>query len=165
MPDYPQYRTRSATVQAIQFGLGVFTKPQLLAFCPGANIGAPIEDLADIRWFQIPTSVGYDYVYDGDWVIRDGFGRFYRCEPEDFAITYEPVVDLPGEYSPRGFYHWEPVETGYGHKVFVYESSAASAPHVWLRILQGDDIAAHLNADQARTVRDQLDAWLAKAAA
>ncbi|RBO78309.1 hypothetical protein [Nocardia puris] len=72
------------------------------------------------------------------------------------------VEPMPGEYSQRGFFHWEPVETDYGHKVFVYESSAI-VPHMWLRILEGDDIAAHLSVDQARTIRDQISDWLKRA--
>lgn len=72
---------------------------------------------------------------------------------------------MAGEYSQRGFFHWTPTETSYGHTVFVYESSAATAPHMWLRVLgpTGDDSAAHLTADQARTVRDQVSAWLERA--
>ncbi len=44
--------------------------------------------------------------------------------------TPEPAVTV----TDRGFKHYEPISTTYGHVVKVYESSAASAPHVWLEI-------------------------------
>jgi hypothetical protein len=83
-------------------------------------------------------------------------------------------------YSPRGFAFWEPTPSTYGAPVSVYESSAATAPHLWISIdgechISGDvvpfndisglvrskgagSIAAHLTMDQARDVRDKLDA-------
>ncbi len=71
---------------------------------------------------------------------------------------------MPGEYSSRGFFHWTPVDTARSETVYVYESSAA-APHMWLRIedRKGADISAHLAADQAHTVRNQISAWLERA--
>lgn len=76
----------------------------------------------------------------------------------------EPAArSLDGEYSSRGFFHWTPTETTYGETVHVYESSAAMAPHMWLRITKDEDITAHLTAEQARTVRDQISAWLERA--
>lgn len=167
--EYPQYRIRPATVEAVQFRLGTSTKAEMLAFCSEANIGVPWlddknDDATDIRWFIVPGR-GDGEVRPDDWILRALNGTYTVLREDQFDRLYEPIVDLPGEYSQRGFYHWDFTETTYGQKVFVYESSAASAPHVWLRILDGDDIAAHLNVEQARTVRDQLDAWLTKAAA
>lgn len=71
----------------------------------------------------------------------------------------------------RGFHRYgEPVETSYGHKVSVYESSAANGPHVWLNVSKdfnrgpGDlpecDVAAHLSLDQAIAIRDRLTAFI-----
>lgn len=72
--------------------------------------------------------------------------------------------------SDRGFKQYEPVRTAYGHDVTVYESSAASSPHLWLRIEESDEshrmgmheeagnMGAHLTLEQAAEIRDQLDA-------
>lgn len=67
----------------------------------------------------------------------------------------------------RGFHQYgEPVQTSYGDSVSVYESSAASGPHCWLRINPAeyqrgnDDMCAHLNVEQATAIRDRLNAWL-----
>ncbi|WP_043654583.1 hypothetical protein [Nocardia thailandica] len=166
MADYPKYQTRPATVEAIHFRLGTSTKADLLAFCPDANIGAPNEDDTDIRWFIIGGPGGGE-VQPNNWILRTPNGTTTVLREDVFARLYAPVADLPGKYSVRGFFHWAPVETAYGDEVSVYESSAASAPHVWLRIedKDGRDIAAHLAVDQARTIRDQIDAWLTQAAA
>ncbi len=41
-----------------------------------------------------------------------------------------------GEFttSDRGLKHYKPIEDTYGATVSVYESSAASAPHIWVSI-------------------------------
>lgn len=100
---------------------------------------------------------------------------------------------MPDHYSDRGFAQYidkDGVETNYGHVVRVYESSAASAPYVWLNIkgtthvgehdeienyspgtmFQGKwipptrivqgDISAHLNVEGAIRVRDALDEFI-----
>jgi hypothetical protein len=82
--------------------------------------------------------------------------------------------------SPRGFRHYEPIKSTYGHRIRVYESSAADAPHLWVNIegrinyrpetvvvhrnsLMGDtheaqgDAAAHMTLEQAKALRDALD--------
>ena len=41
----------------------------------------------------------------------------------------------------RGFKHTTPVPSEYGGQIHVYESSAASAPHIWLSL----DYPANLN--------------------
>lgn len=47
-------------------------------------------------------------------------------------------MDAPEfETTDRGFKHYTPVVTGYGHAVRIYESSAASEPHVWMAINGG----------------------------
>ena len=80
--------------------------------------------------------------------------------------------------SERGFTGYDEFSDAYGAQVTVHESSAASAPHVWVRVRGGgtecppgfpgipeghvNDGAAHLNAEQARRLRDALDAFLAE---
>lgn len=58
-------------------------------------------------------------------------------------------------YSNRGFAQHQPIKCGYGGEIRVYESSAASAPHIWVNIteserLAGRDAAVHLTIDAAR---------------
>lgn len=104
-------------------------------------------------------------------------------EPLRFRVTdwagpkpYErPAVVV----TDRGFKHYEPTitDTDRGEKVRVYESSAADGPYLWLSVegeayLDGPGVvfpgipfgvapatcAAHLTLDQAREIRDRLDA-------
>jgi len=64
---------------------------------------------------------------------------------KDFEITT----------SARGFEHYGSTETAYRNTVSVYESSAASGPHLWLSI--DDDATAHMTLEQAKEIRDRLD--------
>ncbi len=175
MPDPQQYRKKPVVITAMEWdGTAESATPIIdwvLANGGTARFSCSQPDSGPCRpgkphSVAIDTLEGSMHASPGDYVIRGVQGEFYPCKPDIFAATYTLVQDLPGEYSQRGFYHWDFTETSYGHKVFVYESSAASAPHMWLRIVQDSgDIAAHLDVDQARTVRDQIDAWLTKQAA
>jgi hypothetical protein len=72
--------------------------------------------------------------------------------------------------TPRGFTTYDDFTDSYGARVVVRQSSAASAPHVWLFIDGGDtgktggirenDGSAHLTVEQATRVRDALDAFI-----
>jgi hypothetical protein len=76
--------------------------------------------------------------------------------------------------SDRGFVGFGEthVTCTYGAEVDVYESSAASGPHVWLSVVDfprtadpeesRERAAAHLDVAQAREVRDRINAWLRK---
>jgi hypothetical protein len=68
-------------------------------------------------------------------------------------------------YSSRGFKYMDPIPSAYGGHVAVYESSAASGPHLWVAVkqdraarLDGRDTeaTAHLTLDDATRLRDQL---------
>lgn len=69
----------------------------------------------------------------------------------------------------RGFKHYEPIKTDYGHEIRVYESSAATRPCIWLSVelteeeSHGSGIApcearAHMTIEQAEMVRNAIDA-------
>ena len=73
----------------------------------------------------------------------------------------------------RGFHGYgRPIKDSNGGTVNVYESSAASGPHVWLNIdasvwfhprrseSKPHDTSAHLNAAQARELIARLETWL-----
>jgi hypothetical protein len=70
------------------------------------------------------------------------------------------------EVTERGFVHWSPVPTTYGHEVRVYESSAAEQACMWLTVGPGttDDRdgerCAHLTYEQALQVHARVGAWL-----
>lgn len=61
------------------------------------------------------------------------------------------------QFTPRGFRIYTQFVDTYGKKVDVLESSLATESRVWIH---AEDGSAHLNAEQARTVRDALDEWL-----
>jgi hypothetical protein len=88
-----KYRKRPVVIKAKQFILGVTSKADMLAFCPVANIGAPIEDDTDIRWFVIPTLEGNHNAKDRDYIIEGVRGEFYPCDEEIFLETYEAVSE------------------------------------------------------------------------
>lgn len=56
-------------------------------------------------------------------------------------------------FTQRGFRHTLPVNGTYGGKVKVYESSAASEPHVWVAAEDEDEreVCIHLTIDDAIT--------------
>lgn len=68
--------------------------------------------------------------------------------------------------SDRGFIQGTEIESGYGGFIKVYESSAASHPHIWVNVVcplnlnepQGQMIeaVAHLTIENAENLRDQL---------
>lgn len=55
-------------------------------------------------------------------------------------------------YSERGFKHFDPLISG-EDRLRVYESSDASAPHIWLRV---NDASIHLDMDQISDLVDKL---------
>ena len=63
------------------------------------------------------------------------------------------MTDAPSEdtFTQRGFRHTLPVKGTYGGKVKVYESSAASEPHVWVAAedADGHEVCVHLTIDDA----------------
>ena len=72
------------------------------------------------------------------------------------------MSEIPIMETARGFQiYGEPVATDYGHTVTVYESSAASGPHVWMRVTgEGGDTHAHMDETQTRDVIARLQAWV-----
>jgi hypothetical protein len=71
--------------------------------------------------------------------------------------------------SERGFKHYEPISTGYGHVIRVYESSTAFDPSLWVAIDGSDamtdqkaEVCAHLTIEQAERLRDTIDTAIAQ---
>lgn len=65
---------------------------------------------------------------------------------------------LAAKTSERGFDHYPALPGAYGGEVEVYESSAASGPHVWLKVT---DSPLHLRAENATKLAEQLLALVA----
>lgn len=69
-------------------------------------------------------------------------------------------------FTVRGFASFPPVPSQYGGEVHVYESSAAMAPHIWVRVTCPSDLndrssatveaVAHLTLEDAIVLRKQL---------
>jgi hypothetical protein len=72
----------------------------------------------------------------------------------------------PIAHTPCGFGIYAEFIDTYGNEITVCESSAAFVDRVWLSIRESGmpvSVMAHLSPQQARTVRDALDAWLTTA--
>jgi hypothetical protein len=75
------------------------------------------------------------------------------------------------QISERGFIHGDDIPSAYGGYIKVYESSAASAPHIWVRTVCPSNLndltstpieaVAHLTLDDAARLRDQLSYLIA----
>ena len=73
-----------------------------------------------------------------------------------------PLPDLSG----RGFTHLPEIPSNYGGHIRAYESSAASSPHLWVRIECPEnpnapdgptrEAVVHLTLDNARRLAEQL---------
>lgn len=79
-------------------------------------------------------------------------------------------TDIEITASERGFERYGEVETAYGHKVAVYESSSASGPHLWLSVehdggnsYSPHSARAHLTVEQAVQIRDRLQVGISRA--
>lgn len=83
----------------------------------------------------------------------------------DVEVGAAPNTDsdhLGYQVSTRGFKHYAAIPADGSQTVRIYESSAESEPYLWMAV--GGTKAhsyAHLTLDQARTVRDTLDAAIA----
>lgn len=91
---------------------------------------------------------------------RPFWGRIFTT-----IFNRKDIKTMNVEYTDRGFAHYTPIATQYGHVVRVYESSSAWQPSLWLKIelkekvggIDPEEATAHLSLDQARELRDQLD--------
>lgn len=93
-----KYRTKPVTVTAVQWTgdntedvqhlAGDLFQPLLVAMPVNDTMfTARVYDALHDEWIKVAT---------GQWIVRGVRGEFYPCDPQVFAYTYEPVVDLPG---------------------------------------------------------------------
>lgn len=80
----------------------------------------------------------------------------------DTPVHLEPVK------TDRGFSHLPPITDGYGSSIHVYESSAASGPHVWVKIREESvtprggkttEICVHLSMEDLVKLGEQIE-WM-----
>ncbi|HEY3559695.1 MAG TPA: hypothetical protein VGL05_19635 [Kribbella sp.] len=69
-----------------------------------------------------------------------------------------PAEHLSARTTDRGFDHYPTIPGAYGGEASVYESSAASGPHVWLNVTESP---LHLTAENATKLAEQLLALVA----
>lgn len=84
------FRARRPVVGAVQF-----TADHLLGNLPAGVVREtgdnPEPPPAELAWCYVVTADGKrEYLRPGDWVVTDG-GQYWRCPPDVFAATYEPV--------------------------------------------------------------------------
>lgn len=114
MATTPQrFRKRPAKIEAMCFAgsnaethaVYLWVEQHIGSIEPDSNDSGVTIDPADGR-MVIRTREGDMKVEPGDWVIREPFPtndrRFYPCNPDIFAATYEPVVDQVGEEPTTG---------------------------------------------------------------
>lgn len=78
--------------------VGETTKPQILEFCPGANVGIPWRadlseaDYADIRWVLVSNGIDNEPAemkQNGDWLVQFASGRYEMLSDAEFHAEYE----------------------------------------------------------------------------
>lgn len=86
MSNVGRYYPRQRSVTAMRVLIGVTGKDEILAFCPGANIGTGETDQRDIRWVQVPHngSLIDEVKNDGDWIVQVAPGHWVVKSDEDF---------------------------------------------------------------------------------
>jgi len=91
-----QPRTRPLT--AMRVLLHVTTRPQIMAFCPRANVGVStrlqdgvwVDDNLDIRWVAVPHNGDlWDRLEnDGDWIVKVAEDNWIIVSDTDFHREY-----------------------------------------------------------------------------
>lgn len=85
-----KYRKRPVVIDAVQFdptGIHRVELPDgvIGVYSPGADNWA-YEGCE----FYVETLEGRMRVCPGDWIIKGVKGEYYPCQPDIFAMTYEP---------------------------------------------------------------------------
>ena len=99
-----KYRKKPVTVDAVQWdGKKEFPSPEWPEWLLEAARTGPFETghfwvplvtgpyPSDGRIARVLTLEGPLVVRPGDWIIRGVKGELYPCNPDIFALTYEPV--------------------------------------------------------------------------
>lgn len=87
-----QYRKKPVIIEAFRYGID--DRPE---WFKEAGRGLTEEDFPPYgdkeRWCDIYTLEGVMTVYRGYWIIRGVQGEIYSCDPDVFALNYEPVEE------------------------------------------------------------------------
>jgi len=71
---------------------------------------------------EIPKAEGIMRAEAGDWIVIDEAGEQYRCTPEVFAQTYQPVLDHDSAPAPVAAAPAAPVAEASVHDSSVEEA-------------------------------------------
>jgi len=83
-----KFRKKPIVVEAIQYEDTKQGHKVILAFCPTGRFKHGVGR----DFFEITTLEGRSTASPGGWIIKGVKGEFYPCEPEIFAMTYEPMI-------------------------------------------------------------------------
>lgn len=130
-------------------------KKEEIAELVADHFGRPTIDADYELAAEILRRVGYDEDESSGWdASRPATTEAQR--PGHLEVTT----------TDRGFQHLPPIPSSYGGEVAVYESSAASGPHLWLKATAPVDlnepdgpthsVPAHLTIEDAEHLADQL---------
>ena len=88
------YRARTGeTVEARQFVNSPAIELDIIAWARAYRVQVIAEhDGGELTHLRIPTAGGDYIARPGDWIIRDGSGKFLPCRPRMFEATYEAVT-------------------------------------------------------------------------
>lgn len=112
----------------------------------------------------------FDRCVEAGWLVGQAPDETKSIRYPAYALT-ETGAAIVGAATPahlvpevtnRGFKRLPSINDAHGSNACAFESSATSAPHVWLAVtLAGGEehVSLHLTLDQARQVADQLN-WL-----
>lgn len=89
---------RTRPLSAMRVLLHVTTRPQILAFCPRANVGVStqlrngvwVDDNRDIRWVAVPHNgdLWDNLNNDGDWIVKVAEENWIIVSDTDFHREY-----------------------------------------------------------------------------
>jgi hypothetical protein len=86
-----KYRRKAVVIEARRF-TGEFDREMIVDWM-GLPATAYTTNGVDPPKLAIPTRDGPLDVMPGDWIVENGPGQFYPCNPGVFAAMYEQVKD------------------------------------------------------------------------
>jgi len=86
-----KYRKKPVEIQAVQFTGSNYA--EVFAFV-GHDAPVGVDEDGGTKWVQLTTVHGDTaYARPGDWIIPEPQpGRFYPCNPDIFAASYDAVT-------------------------------------------------------------------------
>lgn len=93
----PRYRKKAVEIDAFRLVMGAAMPAWFIEALVSGKIEPITPSTEPNVWGSDGVAIygdcGLFFVKLGDWVIREGEGRFTGCRPEIFEATYEAVDD------------------------------------------------------------------------